>query len=134
MFSTLIFYRKSLKTCEAVTLLVAPSEEESLKLAKDWVKENSIKFEESNDDDFYYQTLRIENDFTRSVKGKSLTIREWVGLYGDDYGLDLINLEDCFVLIEHSFLPALCSEGCLVEHDNCCEHGNPSIFKELGLI
>ena len=29
---------------------------------------------------------------------------------------------------------ALCSEGCLVETDGVCQHGNPSILLEMGMI
>lgn len=30
-----------------------------------------------------------------------------------------------------SIMPALCSEGCEVEPDGTCEHGNPSLFLAL---
>jgi len=30
--------------------------------------------------------------------------------------------------------PALCTEGCEVEPDGTCPHGNPSIALELGLL
>jgi hypothetical protein len=30
--------------------------------------------------------------------------------------------------------PACCSEGCEVEPDGTCEHGNPSILLSLGMI
>lgn len=33
-----------------------------------------------------------------------------------------------------SVVPALCSEGCQVEQDGRCEHGNPSIVLALGYI
>ena len=33
-----------------------------------------------------------------------------------------------------SICPALCSEGCEVEHDGTCEHGNPSVLMAEGLI
>lgn len=33
-----------------------------------------------------------------------------------------------------SVVPACCSEGCQVEPDGRCEHGNPSILLELGVI
>jgi len=31
-------------------------------------------------------------------------------------------------------VPACCSEGCVVEPDGTCPHGNPSILKHHGLI
>ena len=30
--------------------------------------------------------------------------------------------------------PACCSEGCIVEPDGHCEHGNPSVLLAMGLI
>jgi hypothetical protein len=31
-------------------------------------------------------------------------------------------------------MPACCSEGCEVEPDGKCEHGNPSILLAMGMI
>jgi hypothetical protein len=39
----------------------------------------------------------------------------------DEYGLD-------------SVVPACCDEDCQVEPDGHCEHGNPSILVDLGII
>lgn len=33
-----------------------------------------------------------------------------------------------------SIVPAMCSEGCEVEPDGTCPHGNPSLLISLGLI
>jgi hypothetical protein len=33
-----------------------------------------------------------------------------------------------------SVMPACCSEGCQVEPDGKCPHGNPSILLEAGMI
>lgn len=33
-----------------------------------------------------------------------------------------------------SVVPACCSEGCRVEPDGRCEHGNPSVLLALGVI
>lgn len=50
---------------------------------------------------------------------EGMTLEEFIT--NDDYMLD-------------SIVPAMCSEGCEVEPDGHCEHGNPSILLELGLI
>lgn len=34
----------------------------------------------------------------------------------------------------NSVMPACCSEGCEVEPDGKCEHGNPSILLKAGMI
>ena len=37
-------------------------------------------------------------------------------------------------LIYDSVVPACCSEGCEVEPDGECEHGNPSVLISFGVI
>lgn len=38
------------------------------------------------------------------------------------------------IIIGDENAPALCSDGCEVEPDGTCPHGNPSILIELGMI
>lgn len=46
--------------------------------------------------------------------------------------LDVMDfLENC---ASDSIVPACCSEGCEVEPDGVCEHGNPSVLIALGMI
>jgi hypothetical protein len=42
-----------------------------------------------------------------------------------------VELED--VALE-AVVPACCNEGCEVEPDGHCEHGNPSVLVAMGLI
>lgn len=37
-------------------------------------------------------------------------------------------------LVLESVVPACCSEGCQVEPDGTCEHGNDSVLLEAGVI
>jgi hypothetical protein len=37
-------------------------------------------------------------------------------------------------LVMDSVCPAMCDEGCEVEPDGRCEHGNPSLLIKLGMI
>ena len=37
-------------------------------------------------------------------------------------------------LMFDSIVPACCEEGCEVEPDGTCEHGNPSILIALGIM
>lgn len=48
-----------------------------------------------------------------------VAVEQW--LFDEDYVTD-------------SVVPALCWEGCTVEPDGRCEHGNPSILLALGMI
>ena len=56
-----------------------------------------------------------------------ITVEELLEVEGFDDLIDL--LEDCEFGIRN--YPALCSEGCEVEPDGTCEHGNPSVGFEL---
>ena len=44
---------------------------------------------------------------------------------------DCLELDD---LILESVIPACCEEGCEVEPDGVCPHGNKSILLEIGVI
>ena len=35
---------------------------------------------------------------------------------------------------DQSLVPSMCSCGAMVEPDGHCEHGNPSVFLEYGLV
>jgi hypothetical protein len=50
-----------------------------------------------------------------------------------DEGYDsVMELVEDFAL--ESVVPACCTEGCQVEPDGSCEHGNQSILLELGYV
>lgn len=49
-----------------------------------------------------------------------------------DYGETLESMLERAV--EDGVCPACCDEGCEVEPDGTCEHGNPSILLDQGLI
>lgn len=54
-----------------------------------------------------------------------------------EYGIEEGSEEEFEILQEfvtESIVPALCSEGCQVEPDGFCPHGNPSVLIERGLI
>ena len=69
--------------------------------------------------------VKTKNEYRISVK----TFREQEGLEDRE---DFQNfLEE---VVSDSISPALCTEGCQVEPDGYCEHGNPSILLALGLI
>ena len=55
---------------------------------------------------------------------KTLTVTETLEIEG-------VSLMD---LIFSSVIPACCSEGCQVEPDGHCEHGNESVLLAEGLI
>jgi len=46
-------------------------------------------------------------------------------------GLDMDSLES---LVFDSVVPACCEDGCEVEPDGHCPHGNPSILIALGIL
>lgn len=49
--------------------------------------------------------------------------------------LELHGLEqEITSLMFDSIVPACCEEGCEVEPDGTCEHGNPSILIALGIM
>lgn len=51
------------------------------------------------------------------AKNEGMSFDELLETYGND-----------------SIVPACCSEGCKVEPDGTCEHGNQSILLRLGVI
>jgi hypothetical protein len=61
-----------------------------------------------------------------------MTLKEFREEHGIENGTDMkVALEDWAI---DSVVPALCHDGCEVEPDGECEHGNPSILIRLGLI
>lgn len=54
-----------------------------------------------------------------------ITVKEALEYHGYD---------DIFELQFASVIPACCSEGCEVEPDGICQHGNPSVLITLGMI
>jgi hypothetical protein len=61
-----------------------------------------------------------------------MTLKEFRAEYGIESGTDMQDaLNDWSA---DSVVPALCHEGCEVEPDGECEHGNPSILIRLGVI
>lgn len=58
----------------------------------------------------------------------ALTIEQFV----EQDGRELAEiLEDA---VGEGVIPALCTEGCEVEMDGSCPHGNPSILVALGMV
>jgi hypothetical protein len=53
-----------------------------------------------------------------------ISVRETLAMHG-------VSLDE---LAWESIIPACCSEGCEVEPDGECEHGQPSVFLKLGVI
>lgn len=47
------------------------------------------------------------------------------------HGLEFDDLEE---LVYESVVPACCEDGCEVEPDGTCPHGNPSILLAMGII
>lgn len=58
------------------------------------------------------------------MEGTQLSVVETLEIYG-------VSLAD---IIFDSVVPACCSEGCEVEPDGVCEHGNQSVLLKLGVI
>ena len=58
------------------------------------------------------------------MEGTQLSAVETLEMHG-------VSLSD---LIFDSVVPACCSEGCEVEPDGECEHGQPSVLLKLGVI
>jgi hypothetical protein len=57
---------------------------------------------------------------------KKITVKETLEIHGLDSDITQLMLD--------SIVPACCDEGCEVEPDGTCEHGNPSILIELGIM
>lgn len=58
------------------------------------------------------------------MEDTSITVREALEMHG-------VSLSE---IVWESIVPACCSEGCEVEPDGECEHGNPSVLIKLGVI
>lgn len=57
------------------------------------------------------------------------TLEMWL----QENGMYLDDLIESGILLD-SVQPAVCEEGCQVEPDGHCEHGNPSVSLALGII
>lgn len=64
-----------------------------------------------------------------TVMSKKISLKELATDYGYDNVEEFIE-EEC----SDSVVPAMCDEGCECEPDGECEHGNPSVLVDLGLI
>jgi hypothetical protein len=63
--------------------------------------------------------------------GVRLTIAQWL----DENGYDREDVQELsFDWLADSIAPALCGEGCDVEPDGRCPHGNPSILLAMGVV
>ena len=58
------------------------------------------------------------------MEGTRISVREALEIHG-------LHLEE---VMFDSVVPACCSDGCEVEPDGECEHGNPSVLLKLGVI
>jgi hypothetical protein len=58
------------------------------------------------------------------MENTRISVRETLEMHG--VSLDEVAFE--------SVVPACCSEGCEVEPDGECEHGQPSVLLKLGVI
>ena len=56
-----------------------------------------------------------------------ISIKETLELHG----IEPYEIES---LVFDSIVPACCEEGCEVEPDGTCPHGNPSVLLEMGVI
>ena len=61
-----------------------------------------------------------------------MTLKEFREEHGIESGTDMHNALDSWS--EDVIVPALCHDGCEVEPDGECEHGNPSILIRMGVI
>lgn len=59
-----------------------------------------------------------------------ISIEETLEIHGLDPDIKKLHI----LLAFESIVPACCDEGCEVEPDGTCEHGNPSILIELGIM
>lgn len=62
-------------------------------------------------------------------KRTRMTIKEFL----EQDGRELVDILEA-VTMEEENAPALCTEGCEVEPDGKCPHGNPSILVAAGMI
>lgn len=70
----------------------------------------------------------VQTKFEGFINESSSETRISVKRTLDAHGLEL---ED---LMHDSVVPACCIEGCEVEPDGRCEHGNPSVLLAMGVI
>ena len=61
-----------------------------------------------------------------------MTLKEFREEHGIESGTDMLNALDSWSV--DAIVPALCHDGCEVEPDGECEHGNPSILIRMGVI
>jgi hypothetical protein len=62
-----------------------------------------------------------------NTMSRKLSVDETLELHG-------LEFEDLNGLVLEGIVPACCEDGCEVEPDGTCPHGNPSILLALGMI